>query len=117
MLIKGGADARYVSSGHLVLHASGDIDGGPFNLETLEVTGSPVAVASEVMQATHFQMFPLDSGAGQFSVSESGTFVYLPGGLLPAPDGSVLWVTRAGAERPLEHCPPRSYIVASALAR
>ena len=109
-LIKGGADARYLSSGHLVFMRVGTLMAVPFNLETLEVTGSPVAVASEVMQAIHFSMIPLDSGAGQFSVSESGMFVYLPGGPLPAPDGSMLWVTRAGAERPLEHCPPRSYI-------
>ena len=100
ILIKGGADARYVPTGHLVYMRVGTLMAVPFNLETLEVTGSPVAVAADVMQATNPMIFPLDSGAGQFSVSTSGTLVYVPGGLLPAPERSVLWVDRTGAERP-----------------
>ena len=80
----------------------------PFNPERLEVTGSPGAVIGDVMQAAHALIFPLDSGAGQFSVSPSGSFVYLPGGILPLPDRSVLWVDRPGTERPIP-VPPRTY--------
>ena len=53
ILIKGGADARYVPTGHLVYMRAGTLMAVPFNLERLEVTGSPVAVIADVMQAAH----------------------------------------------------------------
>jgi serine/threonine-protein kinase len=108
VLIKGGADARYVASGHLVYMRVGTLMAVPFDLERLEVGASPVAVAADVMQAAQGRTFELDSGAGQFSVSPSGTLVYLPGGLFPAREQSLLWVDRAGAEQPFA-LPPQSF--------
>ena len=61
------------------------------------------------MQSNHFSFPPLDSGAGQFSVSRSGLLAYLPGGLLPPIERAVLWVDRTGAEHPVPGCPPRPY--------
>ncbi len=100
ILIEGGADARYVPTGHLVYMRRGTLMAVPFNLQRLEVTGNPVAVAADVMQTTNAQNADFDSGAGQFSVSTSGTLVYLPGGVLPVPERSLHWVDRTGAERP-----------------
>ncbi len=109
ILIEGGADARYVPTGHLVYMRTGTLMAVPFNLQRLEVTGNPVAVAADVMQAANTQNNLIaDSGAGQFSVSTSGTLVYLPGGVLPAPERSLHWVDRSGAERPVG-VPSRPY--------
>ncbi len=108
ILIEGGADARYVPTGHLVYMRRGTLMAVPFNLQRLEVTGNPVAVAADVMQAANAMAFTIDSGAGQFSVSASGTLVYLPGGVLPAPERSLHWVDRTGAERPVG-VPSRPY--------
>ena len=108
ILIKGGADARYVPTGHLLYMRMGTLMAVPFNLEKLELTGGPVAVTAQVMQATHTLNFFMDSGIGQFSVSASGMFVYLPGDLSPPPERSVLWVDRTGAERPVPG-PPGTY--------
>ena len=52
ILIKGGADARYVPTGHLVYMRTGTLMAVPFNLDKLELTGSPVAVIADVMQAS-----------------------------------------------------------------
>ena len=80
----------------------------PFDLERLEVTGSPVALVANVMQATSDRVIPIDSGAGQFSVSASGTFVYLPGGVASGTERSLLLVERTGSER-LVAVPPGAY--------
>jgi Tol biopolymer transport system component len=108
ILINGGADARYLSTGHLLYMRLGSLMAVPFNLERLEVTASPVAVTADVMQAAHLPTFALDSGAGQFSVSSSGTLAYLPGGVFPARQRSLLWVDRKGAEQPVLR-PQQSY--------
>src|SRR5262249_49338613 len=43
-LLQGGADARYVSSGHLLYMKAGTLMSVPFDAERLELTGSPVAI-------------------------------------------------------------------------
>lgn len=101
MLIQGGADARYLSSGHLAYMRRGVLMAAPFSLERLEVTGPAVALLPDVMQATHIRNDGLDQGAGQFSVSASGTLAYLPGGVPPDFERSFLWVSRTGIERPV----------------
>jgi Tol biopolymer transport system component len=100
VLIEGGADARYMPTGHLVYMRAGTLMAVPFDLDRLTVTGGPVALIADVMQAIN-SFFPIDTGNGQFSVSSSGALVYLPGGLPPDEEQSLLWVDRSGAERPL----------------
>ena len=71
-LITGGADARYVDSGHLVYMKSGTLMAVPFDLATQQVTGAPVALIENVMQAMNAPNFGDETGAGQFVVSRSG---------------------------------------------
>ena len=48
VLIRGGSDARYVSSGHLVYAAAGTLHAVAFDLARLAVVGMPVTVLPEV---------------------------------------------------------------------
>ena len=74
MVLEGGADARYVSTGHLVYAVGGILRAVPFDLSRLEVTGEPLVFLEGVLRAPANQM-----GTAHFSFSESGSLVYLPG--------------------------------------
>jgi serine/threonine protein kinase/Tol biopolymer transport system component len=105
-LITGGADARYVDSGHLVYMKSGTLMAAPFDLASQQVTGAPVALIENVMQAVNAPNFGDETGAGQFAVSASGTLLYALGGIGPIRQSSIVWVDRTGAVTPLETVPP-----------
>jgi serine/threonine-protein kinase len=108
LLIEGGADARYVSSGHLLYVRDGALLATPFDVQRLEVTGGPVGVVPEIMQAAYVPGQLGDSGAMQLSVSTSGTLVYITGGVEIPLEFSVVEVDRTGRERalPIE---PKAY--------
>jgi Tol biopolymer transport system component len=72
----------------------------PFSLERLETTGPPVVVIARLMQASNESMPDSDSGAGQYSVSGSGTLVAVAGGIFPNPPFQPYWVDRSGRAEP-----------------
>jgi hypothetical protein len=75
-----GVDARYVSSGHLVYVRDGTLMAVAFDLKGLRVTGTPVAIVKDVMQAVRTGSLSLsETGAAQFSVSDTGALVYVRG--------------------------------------
>jgi serine/threonine-protein kinase len=96
-----GADARYLLTGHLAYLRVGTLVVAPFDLNRLEITGGPVSLIADVMQAANMNGSALDTGAGQFSVSASGTLVYVPGGISPDPERSIVWVDRRGMAQPI----------------
>ncbi len=108
VLVDGGADARYVSSGHLVYVRMGTLMAVPFDIERLEVVGDPVAIIDGIAQAVDATYRPNDTGMAQFRVSNSGTMAYVPGGIFPETRRSLVWVDRDGAIEPLD-APLRSY--------
>jgi dipeptidyl aminopeptidase/acylaminoacyl peptidase len=82
----------------------------PFDLDRLAASGGAVALIDNVMQAANGPTETFDSGAGQFSVSVSGALLYIPGGIFPNPERSLVWVDRAtGAVQPLP-LPTRAYL-------
>ena len=101
VVIEGGSDPRYVSSGHILFVRTGRVMAVPFDLARLEVTGPPIVVLEDVMQAERGDATFYNTGAGQFSVSRSGTLAYVPGGLYPAPLTSLVWADHTGAFEPL----------------
>ena len=109
VLVDGGADARYVSTGHLVYVREGVLFAAPFDLQRIELTGGPVGVVTDVMQAAYFRGQNADTGAAQFAVSTTGTLVYLPGGTLRPPERSVISVDRSGRLEPLAIA-PRAFV-------
>jgi hypothetical protein len=109
LLIDGGADARYVPTGHLVYARMGTLMAAPFDLARLTLTSGAVGVEDGVMQAVNASFGSIDTGAAQFGVSGSGALVYVPGGMFPDAARSLVWVDRAGAIQPLA-IPPRAYL-------
>jgi Tol biopolymer transport system component len=81
----------------------------PFDLRRLEVTGPQVAILADVMQAGGIQPLQIDTGAGQFATAESGSLVYVTGGMFPQNRWSLVWVDRNGRTEPLR-VPPGAYL-------
>jgi len=102
VLIDGGADARYVSTGHLLYVRQGTLMAVPFDVNRLEVTGSPAGLIADVMQAAQTQPVQIDSGAAQFAVSAAGSLAYVSGGVFQQDRWSMVWVDRAGKTEPLQ---------------
>jgi serine/threonine-protein kinase len=96
-----GADARYVTTGHLIFMRAGTLVAAPFNLARLELTGGVVSLISDVMQAGRQGAAMTDTGAGQFATSSSSTLAYVPGGLGADVERTLVWVDRRGIARPL----------------
>ena len=83
VLIPGGADARYVNTGHLVFMKSGTLMAVPFDAGSRQVRGAPVALVEGVMQSVNTPNTDDETGSGQFAVSNSGTLLYAAGGISP----------------------------------
>ena len=75
-LLKDGSDARYLPTGHLVYAHRSTLFAVAFDRDRVEVTGIPVPVVEGVRRVGNPQN---QTGAAQYSVSDDGTLVYLPG--------------------------------------
>jgi serine/threonine-protein kinase len=104
-LIEGGSDARYVPTGHLVYALGGTLFAVPFDLRRLEITGGPVPMVEGVRRG-----ITLSGGAAEFSVSDTGSLVYILG---PTATSNALrafvLADRAGDTEPL-NLPPGAYV-------
>jgi serine/threonine protein kinase/Tol biopolymer transport system component len=100
-LIDPGFYGRYVSTGHIVYAWEGELLAVPFDLDELEVTGLPVRVLDGVLMEG-------DPRAAHFSISDNGTLVYVPGGIL-RDESQLVWVDRAGKEEETLSFPPGLY--------
>jgi hypothetical protein len=101
-LIVGGSDARYVPTGHIVYALGGRVFAIAFDLQRLEVKGSPVPVVEGVRRSA-------TSDAANFSVSGTGSLIYIAA---PASASSVQMdlglIDRNGLVEPLK-LPPGPY--------
>jgi serine/threonine-protein kinase len=75
ILVRGGSDARYVSTGHIVYALGPDVLAIPFDLKSLEVKGSSKPVLEGVMKSP-----PNQTGVAHFAFSDTGTLIYYPAG-------------------------------------
>jgi serine/threonine-protein kinase len=109
VLVTGGADGRYLSTGHLVYVRLGTLMAVPFDPGRLAVTGGATGVIDGVMQAADRNAsYMANTLAGQFTVSDAGALVYLTGGAVAARERSLAWVDRNGTSQALP-APPHSY--------
>ena len=92
-LIDGGADGRYVPTGHLVYVLGGTLFAVPFNLAKLEVTGGPVPIVEGVRRVAAASV-----GTAHFAFSDSGSLVYLPGPISWGQEELFLFDRKGGAE-------------------
>ena len=91
--------ARYVPTGHLVYMRAGILEAIPFNLSTLQKTGSAVTILEKVLSDSVYS-------SAQFVFSNDGTLIYVPGG--DAGRSVPVWVDRQGNVEPLS-MPERIY--------
>jgi serine/threonine-protein kinase len=97
-----GDTSRYVSTGHIIYGMGNNLLAAPFDLKTLKVAGGPVPVVEGVWRSSA-------SYTPQYTISDSGTLVYIPGTTGTAAGGRTLvWVDRAGKEEPIT-APPNAY--------
>ncbi|MBP1598508.1 MAG: serine/threonine protein kinase [Acidobacteria bacterium] len=96
VLLEDGADARYVATGHLAFLRQGTLMVVPFDPDRLEVRGQPVPAVANVMQALNDGDMGYHTAAGQYSISSSGSMAYVPGGILPDSQNSLVWVDHEG---------------------
>jgi len=100
-LIQGATHPHYASSGHLVYAQGGSLMAVPFDAQRLAVTGAAVPVVENVSHAP-------TAGAAQYSISTTGSLVYVPGGV-QADQRRMVWVTRNGTEQRAA-APERGYL-------
>ena len=91
------ADGRYLPSGHLLFMRRGTLMAAPFDAERLVLTGEPVAVLGDVMQARRHRNNGDETWAGQYDVA-NGTLAFLTGGIHP-PGRSELVLCRSPRRR------------------
>jgi len=99
-LVPSGTQPRYAPSGHLIYSQEGTLMAVPFDAERLEVMGTPVPVVEGVMQS-------IASGNAQYSLSSTGSLIYVSGSIQAA-QRKLVWVSRNGTEQPLA-APARAY--------
>ena len=99
-LLKGATQPRYSPTGHLVYAQGGSLMAVPFDLQRLAVTGAAVPVVEGVQQSP-------SSGAARYSISATGSLVYVPG-RVQSVQRRLVWVNRQGAEQPVA-APARPY--------
>jgi dipeptidyl aminopeptidase/acylaminoacyl peptidase len=94
---RGGFYGRYLPSGHVVYLHEGTMFAVPFDLKRLEVTGQPTPILEAVVTAP-------DLGGVQFSISQTGTLVYVPG-RSARQYVSIFWMDHEGKFTPLREAP------------
>ena len=91
ILVRGGTDAHYVRTGHLVYARAATLMAVRFDVSRLEVTGEPISIADGVSLDTE--------GVAQFDISDTGSLAYIPGGVQGS-SRRLVWVDRWTARAP-----------------
>jgi Tol biopolymer transport system component len=103
-LVDGGSDARYLPTGHIVYALAGTVLAIPFDSKRLEVSGGPAPIIEGVRRSVNSAF-----GTAQFSVSDTGSLVYVPGPVSSAAgQQDVALFDRKGVAERLK-LPPGSY--------
>ncbi len=71
VVYRGGSDARYLPSGHLVYAFEDDLWGVAFDVDTLTVSGGPVPLIQGLSRA------PFNTAAANYGIADDGTLIYL----------------------------------------
>jgi serine/threonine-protein kinase len=107
VLVERAADATYDARGQLLYMRLGTLMAAPFVADRLQVTGGEVTVATDVVQSVNSTVpVGLDTGAGQYAVSTSGTLGYIAGSIHPDMANQLEWIGRDGSVEPIAIPPP-----------
>ncbi|MDA2935007.1 protein kinase [Acidobacteria bacterium AH-259-D05] len=94
-----GVYGKYVSTGHIVYTVDDVLFAVPFDLDTLEVVGGPVAMVQGVR-----------GDPPQYAVSDSGSLVFVPGGAGGLSERSTLGLVDRNGEVELLNVPTKEYL-------
>jgi len=98
VVVDGGADARYLPTGHLVYAIGGVEFAARFDLSRLQVVGQAVPVLEGIARAVPTAA----TGAAHFAVSRTGTLVFVPGPASPSIGAfDIALIDRRGIVKPL----------------
>jgi len=100
LLVDGGSDGRYVSTGHIVYAVGNSVFAVPFDAGALKVAGSPVPVVEDVSRAS------CCTGASFFAISKTGSLATIPGS---AASLRVLALVQPNGDRKLLDFPAATY--------
>ena len=106
VLWRGGSDARYVSTGHLLYALDDALFALPLDLERLEVSGGPVPLLAGLQRAGGPGT---NTATAQYGVSDGGTLVHVVGASIETQARTLAWVDRNGREEAIA-APPRAYL-------
>ena len=106
IVLKGGSDARYVPTGHLVYALGDGLFAVAFDANRREVQGGPVSVIEGVMRALVAQA---TTATAHYGMSDQGTLVYAAGDASPQIQRTLVWVDRTGKEEIIP-APTRVYL-------
>jgi len=98
IVVKGGVNAHYLSTGHLVYARGATLIVAPFDVRTATVNGAGVTLIENVRSE--------EWGSIQYTLALDGTLVYVSGG--PAWIGKLVWADRTGVSTPIA-APARAY--------
>ena len=106
ILIRGGTDGRYLSTGHLVyaLRGTGTVLAVRFDPVSLSIIGGPVRVVEGVQVAVGAVVGGV-TGAAHFAVSLDGTLAYVPVANVRTAPRTLVWVDRHGREESIAAAP------------
>jgi hypothetical protein len=99
-IVRGGRQAQYLPTGHLVYVAGEALWSIAFDLPSLETRGPARMVVPQVLT--------LPTGAAEYDFARDGTLVYASGKVLTA-QRTLSWVERDGREQDLDGAPQRPY--------
>jgi len=101
VLVRGGSHAHYVPTGHLVYGVSGAVRAVAFDLERLEVVGTPAPVLEGVLTTPQ--------GGADIALAANGSLVYVAGAGGGGGQLSIVSVDRQGRASPLPGLPLDAY--------
>ena len=93
-LVRGGTFGRYLPSGHLVYVNRGTLFAVPFDVDRLEVHGTPAPALDQVS-------YNSGNGSAQLDFSPTGTLIYRSGGVTGGGLFTIAWLDGTGKVQPL----------------
>ena len=101
VLVRGGADARYLADGHIIYAVNDALLFAPLDANTWTLGSATTRVEGVARSATE------QSAVAHYSVSRTGTLAYVAGSFRVVPQSTPAWIDRQGRETPLEIEPRR----------
>jgi serine/threonine-protein kinase len=96
VVLEDAMDARFVDTGHLVFMRAGALMAVSFDPEEARAVGSPVTILDDVMHSLNMPNTNWSLGAGQYAISSRGHMAYVPGGIFPVRERSIVRIDPGG---------------------